>query len=190
MEQPNPQNPYAPPTHEESEALGAAAPIPPAVWKVALRWSAICVVSAVPSFFWGCTLHNQVQHILAMLAGIAVFVVAYTCAELSKWYRKLATLPGVKLTLLVGYATRIVVSLIFPLGATVDVFTGMISVSLVSGPGAEPVGQLEEASFLTVFLTTLVQGVLLNAVLFTYMAVIHGMQRLFVVASRQLGQSD
>ena len=52
-----------------------------------------------------------------------------------------------------------------------DMWTGMISVMLVEASAFEG-NSAENASFLIVFLTTIVQGTLLNVVLFAYMALV------------------
>jgi len=72
-------------------------------------------------------------------------------------------------------------SVIFPVGLSIDVFTGAWSVSLVQNalPASHDVVDARlTASFLQVFVTTLLQGICLNAVLFVYMVFVYGALRL------------
>lgn len=135
------------------------------------RWTFICTVSAAPSFFWGCVLHHQLRHILAMIAGIVVFILVYTMVECSAAYRRVIAWPHMRRTFWIGYGTRLTISIIFPIALFVDTWTGMLSVMLIesNAVGGNP---SENASFLIVFLTTMVQGTLLNIVLFAYMSLV------------------
>ena len=137
----------------------------------------MCGLSAAPSFFWGCTLHHATEHISAMLCGVGVFVLLYTALECSSVYRQLIDAPHVRRTLLIGYGTRLLMSLLFPVGLTLDMFLGVIAVSLVETAMSIPYGSdASRLTFAVVFVTTLVQGVLLNLVLVAYMALIFAVQ--------------
>lgn len=133
------------------------------------RWTLICVVSAGPSFFWGCVLHHQFEHIVGMIAGIAVFILGYTMVECSTAYRRVIRWPHVRRTVWIGYGTRLAMSIIFPIALMVDFWTGAISFSVVQSLTSD---DPDNASFFIVFLTTIVQGTLLNVVLFAYMALV------------------
>lgn len=135
------------------------------------RWALICTVSAAPSFFWGCVLHHQVQQVMGMIAGVVVFILGYTMVECSAAYRRVVLWPHVRKTVWIGYGTRLAMSIIFPIALFVDMWTGMLSVMLIQSI-AHKSDTAENASFLVVFLTTLVQGTLLNVVLFAYMALV------------------
>ena len=182
------QNPYASPAYNPAEPAALADPQHQTRPLRALgRWTLICSVSAAPSFFWGCGLHHGFQHIVAMLAGILVFVLAYTAVECTRYYHQIISLPHVHLTALIGYGTRILISLIFPIGLTIDMFTGIISVSLVDsllGSGTR-LESTAPVSAVSVFLTTVVQGVLLNLMLLAYMFIVYaGLRVLSVVRGR------
>ncbi len=153
------------------------------------RWTLICVVSAAPSFFWGCGLHARPEHIAAMLAGVFVFVLAYTAIECTHYYHQVITLPHVHRTALIGYGTRILISLIFPIGLTVDMFTGIVSVSLVESvlTGYRAVDG-ESQSVLGVFLTTLLQGLLLNLLVFGYMLLVYSGLRISATIAGKMRQ--
>jgi len=170
-------NPYAPPQlpdgQPEASELTRMRPL-----RALGRWTLVCGLSAAPSFFWGCTLHHGTEHISAMLCGIGIFVLAYTALECSDVYRQVISAPYVRRTLQIGYGTRLLLSLLFPLGLGLDVFLGLIAVGLVQATMSVPygAGQASAVPFGVVLLTTLVQGVLLNLVLVAYMALVFAVQ--------------
>ncbi len=133
------------------------------------RWTLICTVSAAPSFSYGCFLHHQPQHILGMIAGVVVFILGYTLVEASAAYRRVIRWRHVRTMVWIGYGTRVAISIIFPFAIVIDVWTGMLSVLIVN-PGY--IDGKSGAGFLSVFLTTLVQGTFLNVVLLAYMGVV------------------
>lgn len=145
------------------------------------RWTLVCGISAAPSFFWGCALHNAIEHIIGMIGGILVFILAYTAVECTHYYQQIITRPYMHRTVLIGYGTRILISVIFPVGLAIDMMTGVFSVAIVENVWPADTGELSEieaaATAFTVFLTTIVQGVLLNLILFVYMACVYGLLR-------------
>ncbi|EMI21769.1 putative membrane protein [Rhodopirellula maiorica SM1] len=50
-------------------------PLP--LWRIAIRWTFVCFLSAMPSFLLGMAATNS-QQIPAMVVGIAIFCVLYT----------------------------------------------------------------------------------------------------------------
>lgn len=174
-------NPYAPPCEP---GAGAVTPRRAQPWKAFGRWTLICTVSAAPSFFWGCALHAEPVHLLAMTSGIFVFIVAYTVVECSSFYQQVMTLPDWRRTALIGYGTRVLISIVLPIGATLDMFVGAFSMSLVESLSLFQAS--ERPPFLQVFITTLVQGVLLNIVLLAYMTGVYGILRLFAALQRRV----
>jgi hypothetical protein len=153
------------------------------------RWTLICTISAAPSFFWGCAINRGPHAIAGMLAGIFVFVLGYTLIECTYYYQQIITRPYVHRTALIGYGTRILISVIFPIGLFVDMFTGMLSVSFIESIFATS-ERGPNAGFLPVFLTTLVQGVLLNALLLVYIFGVYACLRVFSTIRQKLRQSD
>lgn len=112
-----------------------------------------------------------------MLCGIGLFIVLYTLVECTSAYGRLIDAPYVRRTLLIGYGTRIALSLLFPLGLALDMFLGVIAVSLVETVLSNPYGgDASRLSFAVVLMTTVVQGVLLNLVLAAYMALVYAAQ--------------
>lgn len=82
-----------------------------------------------------------------------------------------------KLTLRIGYVSRMILSVVFPVSGFVDAVCGAISIQLVTW-GARPFGELSEYSpgFLVVLAITLVQGIVLNIVLVGFMMIVHAFQ--------------
>jgi hypothetical protein len=145
------------------------------------RWTLICCMSAAPSFFWGCALHRNFEHVVGMIGGILLFVLGYTVVECTHYYQQIITRPHMQRTALIGYGTRILISVVFPVGLAVDMMTGVLSVAIVEN--VSPMNSVEvsemgaSATAFTVFLTTVVQGVLLNMMLFGYMVCVYGVLR-------------
>ncbi len=177
-------NPYSPPTCVDSielEPVVVSIEITwPRVAKSFARWSVICAISAIPSFWGGLATGSSVVHIAAMLLGIFLFVCGYTCADFLFIRRAVLANRQLKRALRIGYGTRLVASIIVPLGLMIDLWFGLLSLSIVgffSGPvhqlGRQPTHELGVKLFSAVLATTLVQGVLLNIVLAGYMAIVY-----------------
>ncbi|MCA9134149.1 MAG: hypothetical protein KDA45_13370 [Planctomycetales bacterium] len=184
-------NPFAPPTSLDEPPVSPGGEAPPRTHRsVTLSlavWSFVCIASAAPSFVWGLgTIAGQ--QIPAMCLGIAIFIALYTAGD--QWTQSQAwrKTPQMAKTLKIGYATRVVISVIFPIGAGLDMFCGLFSTSIVgaitplaSGPGEDILydGQI---NFIQALLITLTQGVILNIVLLAYMLVVLGV----LLLSKQL----
>ncbi len=185
------ENPFAPPEPATeppppSDAKTAAEKHAPRTPAVSLAvWTCVCVVSAAPSFFWGLGTVAKEQY-LAMILGVCVFIALYTWVDqftqLQAW-RRVFPVP---LTLKIGYITRLLLSVVFPIGAGLDLICGLMSVGIVesilptirSHPGGA--ADMEgEVGFLGAFIITLVQGITLNFVLLCYMSVVFGILATF-----------
>ena len=140
----------------------------------------ICSVSAAPSFVLASGEYDRG----AMLVGIALFIAIYTAATSTDAFERFRRRPFVRRTLYIGYGLRLMLSVIFALGMSVvteagillavDIWPGILSVQLVKGLG------IELATFHGTLLTTIVQGAMLNAIIFVVMAVSYSFQRLFM----------
>ncbi len=139
---------------------------------IVARWTLICAVSAGPSFFWGCVLHHQAPQVTGMLCGILVFILGYTWIECSPVYRRVIRWPHVRTTVWIGYGTRLAISIIFPIAIFVDGLLGVCSMTIVQPSSMGEMRGEADVGFLLVFLTTVVQGILLNLVLFAYMSLV------------------
>lgn len=148
-----------------------------------LIWTTICGVAAAPSFVIAAQEFNHLNHILAMLAGIACFVLVYTLVSCTQWAARFRRRPFVLTTLKIGYGTRLLISastilavgqndLFF--GLVPDLYAGVISILFVT----EGLGFNDETATM-VFLTTIIEGSIWNIALMIYMALIYGAQQLF-----------
>jgi hypothetical protein len=124
--------------------------------------------------------------IFGMVSGVFLFVLLYTYAETRKSTRNLLSQRRVRIITRIGYGTRMAASIIFPIGMSIDIACGLVSTSLTSlfislGNVAPrtPGNNSELALFTWHFFTTIVQGILLNIVLLTYMLVIYGISWIF-----------
>ncbi len=116
-----------------------------------------------------------------MCLGIALFVVLYTWADQLTQRQAWRQLAITRLTLKIGYGTRLLMSVVFPLGASLDLICGLMSVGLVQSLWPELVehpggaADLEgRVGFVGALLITLVQGVVLNVALIGYMVLVLG----------------
>ena len=132
-------------------------------------WTLVCVVSAAPSF---AVAYNQF-HTGAMVAAVALFIVLYTAISSTAAFERFHRRPFMRRTLYIGYGARMALSIAFPVGVRADLLPGMMSVGFV-----ENVLKLEPASFAGTFVTTCVQGAILNTILFMFMCVVQALQRL------------
>ncbi len=180
-------NPFAPPSAASIPARreAVAVPGPPnprRSWLASLGlWSGICTLSAAPSFAWGLGTIAGDQ-VAAMLLGIVTFICGYTLADQFTqghgWRRN----PAVRLTLKIGYMTRVAISVIFPVGATLDVICGVFSIQLAQhlGPlvtfrSSGSIDARDNTTFLGALLVTLIQGGVANVVLAAYMLCVLGL---------------
>ncbi|MEZ6133724.1 MAG: hypothetical protein R3C53_02325 [Pirellulaceae bacterium] len=183
------QNPYAPPT-TQAELLAekpVAEAFRPRTWLASLGiWTLVCILSAAPSFAWGISTISQGQA-LAMCLGVAIFIAGYVLIDQGTQRMSWRKNEAVRLTFKIGYITRMVISIIFPVGGIVDMFCGLFSVGIASSiypsiGGADPLGR--GMDFGAALLTTIIQGVVLNAVLGGFMIIVLGM----ILVVQRLGQ--
>ena len=132
-------------------------------------WAVICVVSAAPSYVWAAQEFDR--H--AMVAGVALFVLAYTALTSTAAFERFHQRPFVRRTLYIGYGARLIVSILFPLGMGLDMMPGMLSVSLVERI-------TNSHTFAGTLATTVVQGTLLNLTLAIFMAAVYAFHKLFM----------
>lgn len=180
-------NPFAPPpvtselipTDRSAESARIAGKLRRPIVSLAL-WTVVCVISAAPSFYFGYGTVAQEQ-VAAMCLGIVIFIGIYTAVDQWTRHQSWRQLRNVALTLKIGYCTRILISIVFPIGAAIDVICGLMSVGIVEtivpmdhSHSGGPVRLGGEVNFLSALLITLVQGVVLNIVLFGYMTLMLG----------------
>ena len=173
-------NPFAPPSDltphlETKESLDEHRPVTLGLYfqRFAI-WTTVCVVSAGPSFFWGwgTLARNQIA---AMCVGILVFILAYSILDIATINRPWRKNRRNRITFRIGYITRMVISAIFPIGGILDMFCGIVSIRAISWM----LGRTLETSspgFWVVLSITLTQGIVLNAVLLVFMAIVQLVQ--------------
>ena len=177
-------NPYAAPTVEATarESVKGTELKQVSIFNALARWTLICALSAIPSFVFGFSFTQHYLKVPAMIAGVLVFAVSYAYIDVRpRWRRWMAdglTSNCIKWT----YGLRIAASIIFPVGGFNDLLVGMLSVNAVgavfrgfSGGGA---GQISNP--VQIFVTTLVQGLLLNVELLLIAMLLIGISRVVV----------
>jgi hypothetical protein len=134
-----------------------------------LLWTGVCTISALPSFL--CAQHEYDP--AGMVSGVAVFILAYTGVTGTRVFQRLKAQPFVQLTLYIGFATRLAVSLMYPFGMACDIWTGALSIEIVRRFVSDP------EAFLGTLAITILQGIFLNIILVAYMGVVYRIQRAF-----------
>jgi len=159
----------------------------PTVLRRLLLWTVICAVSAAPSFLLAKDEFNRA----AMALGVCLFIAAYTVATSTAAFERFHRRPFVRRTFYIGYGARLVLSMLMPLGMPgigmpgfsippmfilmfPDIWPGFISLRVVDAIGLEP------ESFAGTLATTIVQGALLNLIIFFFMLIVYGVQRPFL----------
>ena len=181
-------NPYLPARETEVdrgewESDREKTPIPRASlgW-TAIRWIFVCVLSALPSFVLGLTVAQN--EIAAMVLGILIFTIGYTVLDYGTASSRFRQNRKVSRTLRIAYGTRVAISILFPLAFYLDLFCGVITLTLTQRfTGVDAIYDDIDGFFGTL-LTTLVQGLVLNLVLGVYALIVHAIQ-LFVIAVRR-----
>lgn len=145
-------------------------------------WSVVCIISAIPSFFWGLLV---LANITAMIVGVLLFIIVYTIVSSSNFYKKLKEKAFLFKALRWGFGIRIFYSIIalisMPLKNDIalivnitDWWLGSLSVALTNvllGRESFKVGSLENPFFPTL-LTTITQGTLLSLAVFAVAVII------------------
>lgn len=137
-----------------------------AVIRRLLLWTAVCSISAGPSFYWAMGEFN----VPAMITGVALFIVIMTAMTCSRRFLTFRKRPFVKSTLYVGYGTRVVLSIVFPVGMAADLLPGLISIAIVQWLGVDSHG------FAGTLIATMVQGTFLNLIISLLMLMVYAAQ--------------
>ena len=186
-------NPYAAPFSAAPTALpNEQHPLPPPQpARVIAKWLIVCVVAAAPSFFFGGGLGQwRAPEVLGMIAGVLIFVAGYSSIEFLPSIRSAMRQRTKRKATRIAYITRMVISIVFPIGIFIDIYCGAISVFLsgaltqVNGlamGGTNGIPERPMIRFFAFLFTTLVQGTLLNILLFAYMMIVYGFLRVLGV---------
>lgn len=134
-------------------------------------WTVTCSISALPSFYLALASFNKPPQVMAMFAGVCLFSLGYALIGSTGIALRAKLQPHIRRTLLIGYGTRIVCSLVFPLGVALDLYCGVVA--LVVSETLLEMQLQERAGFLATLFTTVIQGIILNIVLGVYMAIVY-----------------
>jgi len=183
-------NPFAAPMVAATQAIPDAESIeevPPfVIGKSIGKWLLVCSLSAAPSFVLARILDGDlVVSSAAMILGILTFVAVFVFLESRERTRNLLLDRTMRTAVRTGYISRMILSIVFPIAMMVDLWCGVIATTLVNavlGFGG-PMGQRDEVGvaglmlgqeFAWYYITTLVQGVILNLVLTAYALLVYG----------------
>jgi hypothetical protein len=128
-----------------------------------------------------------------MVAGIFAFIVLYVVVERTARVQRILSWRFARTTAWIGYGTRIAATIIFPVGMTIDMICGLMSVGFSQNlfgantfvaPHNMPVDGDLTAVFFHFCFTTIVQGILLNIVLFGFMIFVFGICHAFASLTR------
>ncbi len=134
-----------------------------------ILWTIVCSTMAIPSLMLA---QSGDYDGWAMGLGICIFIVIFTIVGASDFVRQLMRRPFVRTTCYIGFAARMVISLIFPMGMLVDVWTGAVSAAV-----GEIVFHKDPTGFAATLVITLMQGVWLTMLLGAFMALVYAWQR-------------
>ena len=186
-------NPYQAPLTTGDDAVGqdpfstaqASQQYEPAsLPRTATRWFLICGISCLPSFFWG--LMGLDAALLGMITGVLLFAIGYTALDYGTRFREFRKNPTISSTLKVVYGTRIIITILVPVAAYLDLVCGMGAVVLSQAFLGEfgYSGDLAVQTYIGATVTTLIQGFILNFVLLIYASLILLVRFLFRVMTR------
>ncbi len=190
-----PINPYASP-NEPGEGPGdidsTPSPQNPELKEVSLgnalsRWTLICAISAAPSFFLGFVVTRHFLAVPMMLLGVSIFAISYAYIDRGPRWRRWMSRPLTRNSIMWAYGIRMTASVLFPVGMYNDMIIGLASVSTVSAlfSGVSGMNANELRNPLHIFLTTILQGTLLNLEIFLLILVLIGLNRAyFALTSR------
>ena len=133
-----------------------------------LRWTVVCVIAAAPSFFFGVSITQG--RVSGMIAAILTFIGLYVGVDLISRYWPIRSVTSVRRTLVFVYVSRILVSVFFPIGTSIDVPTGMAMASLmgetdVQFRNTDGLIGTELACFWLSYRMTFLHAILMNIVL-------------------------
>jgi len=123
----------------------------------------ICCVTAIPSFLWASREYDTV----AMCVGVGLYVVGYLVVWQMLPDNSYFSRYRIARTIRIGYAVRMLISVVFPVGMAVDLIPGMLSCGMVNRLFGD------SNDFYHTLIITLVQGVLLHIGLALFMLVLY-----------------
>ena len=171
-----------PPQPEPQESLPPLDTCPPSrptrsmlARRIAL-WLGICSISAAPSL--GITIQDRDYPLLPQILGILTFAIVAGVATAQPGIRKLANHPGLRRSLLIAYSIRTLVAAVPIAPVMIDLFVGIFAVSL--GGALTYTFSAWITPFGNTYFLVLLQGVMLNIVVWALVLLIWMFQRLFL----------
>jgi hypothetical protein len=134
-----------------------------------LLWTVVGWVSALPSFLVAMSEFD----VAAMTLAIFLYILLLTALTCTAWFESFRAKRYVRASLYAGYGTRVGISLALPLAVAVDMWPGILSISIVGGMG------MDESSFAGTFCATMIQGTLINIIVLILMGGVYGGCRIF-----------
>jgi hypothetical protein len=135
-----------------------------------LLWAFICTISSFAAIVWATNLRPDW---LAVACGIFLFVLAYTAITGTRGFLTWLRSRYVRRAFWIAYATRVGVSLIFPVGMAIDLIPGLLAMSIVGVTQRD-----SHFTFGATLATTLLVGVLMHVILAIYFGIVYGLARL------------
>lgn len=140
----------------------------------------VCFVSATPSFLLaGMVAAHTLPGVSAMILGILTFVAIFVLLESRQGTRRLMLDQTLRRAVKTGYISRMILTVVFPAAVFVDIYCGIMSVGLVESVfGFAPMRDAANdfnvlSDFAWFYMTTLVQGVILNFVVSSFTLLVY-----------------
>ncbi len=116
--------------------------------------------------------------VLGMVIGVLIFVIGYSALEFTKTIQQKMADPVSRRAAWIAYGTRVAISILF-IGVYLDIFCGAFAIGISSSVSGfqGSLGRISRGDVpasiecFQFMVTTIVQGVLLNLVLFAYMGI-------------------
>lgn len=179
IELPSSDNPYAAPQHtaliaaQESQLRTTA---PKTLIRTVTLWLVVCGAGATPSFIVAMSLLSHPWKVPAMVAGVLIFTAGCIAVDLLVLSSYLAQYPRLRSAVRASYGIRVAISVMLPVGIAVDIFCGAMSTGLTQLLlGGTPA----DLSIFAIILTVLIQGLLLNVLVWAVVPLIYAIQLLF-----------
>jgi hypothetical protein len=141
------------------------------VQRAAVRWTLVCGIAAAPSFVVGMWVTQG--EAFGMFVAVLTFIGFYIAGDLISRHWPIRRHVAVRRTLVFVYVTRIVISIVFPVGIYIDIFTGagMLALLDITARGVQQndftIGN-GAAKFWLAYRMTFVHAILMNIVLAIY----------------------
>lgn len=189
-------NPFETPAFEPSGDAGRSAPraVDTAPWPL-LTWIFICTISAIPSFVLGWGTAAYPWNILGMSSGILLFAFGYRLLDHAVLYGFTKSMPQLRRAMKLGFGGRMLVSLIVPVGGAIDMIPGLISVGIVRRFQPIVWDDTDQtfnhlSGLIPVLATTLIQGLLLNLILWPVILMIYSLLKHWAKPDESIANVD